>query len=206
VRALAERLRRPSVASEQDESGEIYTVWRRHRRDAGEIRTRLPDLEPALEEYRHNLAAIAGFARRAGARVVFASQPVMWSARLDPELRELLWMGGVGAYQREPGHAYYSVEALAEGMQRYNRALLETCRELGADCIDLAAALPRDTRAFYDDCHFNEPGARRVAEVLADYLLETPLASGSLRAAERPLAFETPLASGSPPRLARAAK
>jgi hypothetical protein len=45
------------------------------------------------------------------------------------------------------------------------------CRERGLECVDLAAKLPRDTSVFYDDCHFNESGARRVAEVLAEHLL-----------------------------------
>jgi hypothetical protein len=37
----------------------------------------------------------------------------------------------------------------------------------------MAARIPKDTTAFFDDCHFNEAGARMVAENLTEYLLAT---------------------------------
>jgi hypothetical protein len=50
--------------------------------------------------------------------------------------------------------------------------LLEVCRERELACIDLAAALPQDETVFYDDAHFNESGARQVANVVVRSLLE----------------------------------
>ena len=91
----------------------------------------------------------------------------MWRADLPPELRDLLWMGGIGHYQDSPGLEYYSVEALAEGLAAYNDSLLGICERQGVQCIDLAARLPKDTTVFFDDVHFNESGARQVAAILA---------------------------------------
>lgn len=176
LRQVLKRLDRSIKAggATQDPGGEAYQVWRRHRREAPRLRQRLPDLGPALEEFADNLRSIARSAAHHRARIVFATQPALWRDDLPPELRRLLWLGGVGRFQKEPGHEYYTVPALAAGMDAYNRTLLDTCRDIpGAVCIDLAAELPQDTTVFYDDVHFNEAGSRRVAEILAR-LLPTP--------------------------------
>lgn len=59
---------------------------------------------------------------------------------------------------------------LASAIDLFNQTLLQTCREDGLECYDLAAAFPKDLSVFYDDCHLSEAGARRVAHILADYL------------------------------------
>jgi hypothetical protein len=82
----------------------------------------------------------------------------------------LLWLGGIGRFQEEPGHEYYSVAAMAEGMDRYNQELLTLCRTERLECIDLEKDMPKDTRMFFDDVHFTEVGAQQVANVFAHYL------------------------------------
>jgi lysophospholipase L1-like esterase len=163
-----------SGGASQDAPGRVYEIWRRHRREAPRLRQQLPDLGPALAEYADNLRAIARSAARHHARIVFVTQPSLWREDLPPDLQRLLWLGGVGRFQKKAGHEYYSMSALAAGMDAYNRTLLATCRQIpGAVCVDLAAALPQDTTVFYDDVHFNEAGSRRVAEILAQRLSGT---------------------------------
>lgn len=170
LKKIDRRLRTAGTA--QDATGRVYETWRRRRQGASVLRTELPDLGPALAEYAANLRAIADSAAQQGARVVFATQPALWRGDLPEDLEHLLWMGGIGRFQEESGHEYYSAGALASGMEAYNRTLLEVCRATpGAVCVDLAASLPRDTGAFYDDVHFNEAGSRRVAMVLAERIL-----------------------------------
>ena len=57
-------------------------------------------------------------------------------------------------------------------MAAYNRKMLEVCRKRGIECLDLAGDFPRDLSVFYDDAHFNENGARLMAEKLAEYIGE----------------------------------
>jgi len=152
----------------QGYDGKIIAVWRRHRQGAAHLIDELPDLTDALAEYQRNLARIVDSARSANARIVLLTQPTMWRADLPSELQSLLWMGGIGDFQAKPGSDYYTVRALAEGMRLYNEAMLALARERGVECVDLAALLAGDDAAFYDDCHFNEHGARRVAEALAE--------------------------------------
>lgn len=167
LKKIDRRLR--TAGTSQDPTGRVYATWRSRRQEASSRRTELPDLGPALEDYARNLRSIADTAARHGARVVFMTQPALWREDLPEDLERLLWMGGVGRFQQESGHEYYSAGALAEGMGAYNRTLLEVCREIpGAICIDLAARLPQDATVFYDDVHFNEEGSRRVARVVAE--------------------------------------
>ena len=80
----------------------------------------------------------------------------------------LLWMGGVGNFQEERGHAYYSSKALRQGLQLYNGQLQQFCSDKQyIKFVNLATALHPDTSVFYDDCHFNESGGRKVAAVIA---------------------------------------
>jgi hypothetical protein len=59
-------------------------------------------------------------------------------------------------------------------MDLYNGALLNLCRQYKLECYDLASFVPKDTSVFYDDAHFNESGARIIAQLISNYLLSTP--------------------------------
>jgi len=167
-----------SGAPEQDERGSIVKLLRDFRKQAAAFRRELPDLTAALGDYARNLNAIVDRAEAEEVRVIFLTQPSLWREDLSPAERDLLWGGGPGLSRSEAGATYYSVEALAEAMDRYNRTLLRVCRERGVECIDLQAELARDATFFTDDAHFTELGARRVAEIVADHLLDTePLAT-----------------------------
>lgn len=171
---IRRRLRRlwPRRELIQDDAGKVYVKWRNHRRSASRLRETLPDLSAALAEHAGNVGRIVDDARSRGIRVILLTQPALWRPGLTAEEQALLWMGGVGAYQEEPGHEYYTAEALATGMERFNDVLRDLCRSRRAACVDLARELPRDTSVFYDDVHFNEAGARKVAALVAGRLSE----------------------------------
>jgi hypothetical protein len=151
----------------QDDKGKSLAVWRENRKNALAVIDSLPDLTTALMEYKRNLQLIYREGRRQGLGVLFITQPSIYKDTMSTYEQGLLWMGGIGAYQQEKGHSYYSVKALKRGMEMYNNALREFCRENNIPWIDAAAALPQDTSVFYDDCHFNESGARLMAEYLS---------------------------------------
>jgi lysophospholipase L1-like esterase len=154
----------------QDIDGSVYDVWRANRRQASAILHRLPDLSSALKEYRQNIKTLAEVAAQRGLRLVLVTQPYLWHTGLTEREQALLWLGGVGRYQEEPGHEYYAIDALADGMDRYNHLLLALCRTEGLECIDLDKEMPKNTSMFFDDVHFTEAGARHVAQVVSRYL------------------------------------
>lgn len=155
----------------QDSAGRYMIRLRQYRRQASGIRDRLPDLTPVIDEFERNLRAIIGDARRHGVRPILITQPTLWHADLDPHLRDLLWAGGVGSYFGGEDAEYYTVEALAEGIARFNERTLRLCRELSVECIDLARTLSRSAEVYYDDMHFNENGSQEVARLLSEHLL-----------------------------------
>jgi hypothetical protein len=106
--------------------------------------------------------------------VIFVTQPYVYRDDLPGEHAKLLWMGWIGERQSEPGQEYYSVGALARAYEAFNRTLLGFCRDTGAECIALEPKLPKDTRSFYDDIHFNESGAELVARVVYEYFASRP--------------------------------
>ena len=97
----------------------------------------------------------------------------MYRTDLTPEQQALLWLGGVGEFQLTPGHPYYTVRAMAEGMRRYNDAMLQLCKAENVECIDLTG-MDKSTATFYDDVHFNEAGARAVARIVAEHFKAHP--------------------------------
>jgi lysophospholipase L1-like esterase len=168
TRVLKKRIQhRYDLIEVETATGRVYVDRRRERAAAKEIRETLPDLSSSLAEFGSNLRTIVDRADRDGVRVVLLTQPAMWGPDLSPELAGLLWFGAVGETRDGSPATYYSIGALAEGMARYNREVLEICMQTSAVCIDVAAALARDTSVFYDDVHFNEAGARQVAELVA---------------------------------------
>jgi lysophospholipase L1-like esterase len=155
----------------EEKVGQEYLRWRRNRRNAAEIREELPDLARALEAYRANLVECAAVAREHGVRLILIDQPSIWRADLPESAHQILWLGGVGNYQKQRGLPYYSITALAEGMARYNQALHEAAEQAGIESIHLAQQIPKDAKHFYDDVHFNDNGSRAVGEVIAAYLV-----------------------------------
>jgi len=125
----------------QDNAGRVYIAWRKHRREAREIRDTLPDMSSALDEYRRNINFIIDEAQKRSIRIILVTQPVLWRDKLPKELDDLLWFGGIGNFQAESGKIYYSAGALHNGIILYNEVLLEVCRERAVEYIDLASLL-----------------------------------------------------------------
>jgi hypothetical protein len=145
-------------------------VRARQLRAAAPSLDKLPDLGAALSEYRHNLERLVALGERHGVPLVFVTQPAMWRAELPAGLESLLWSGEKDPARPPPGPGFYSPAALARGLETFNARLLDVCRARGLTCLDLASLLPPDTTVFYDDMHFNESGARKVAAAMVPFL------------------------------------
>jgi lysophospholipase L1-like esterase len=156
----------------QDRRGERYSKWRNDRKGAV-IVDQLPDLEPGLTEFRRNLNTIVDIAAAHSVRLIFLTQPTIFREDLPARETDMLITGRVAHPQSKGSTEYYSVRVLAGAMARYNHVTLEVCRTRGVECIDLAAKLPKDLSVFYDDEHFNDRGARMVAEIVSDHLFTT---------------------------------
>lgn len=156
-----------------DPQGDWY-VGRRRQRQRARMLSTLPDVSDGVGEYARNLARMDDVARRAGTDLVLVTQPSIWRDDLPRDVDALLWVGGKGDFMNTRVDEYYTVPALRDGLELYNAATRRVAAERGLVCIDLAAQLPKDLTVFYDDVHFNESGARQVADRLADALVALP--------------------------------
>lgn len=131
----------------------------------------IPDLGSGLAEYAHRIQQLENECRERNVRCIFLTQPTIWRPGLTLSEQKLLWFGGIGHAGEIFGYA--SIEDLQHAMDAYNGALLKLCGQDHLECYDLAAAIPKDTTALYDDVHLNIGGARMVGDFLAKRLLAT---------------------------------
>jgi lysophospholipase L1-like esterase len=158
------------VAQHEDTRGPSWYDQRRMQRAAGP-QLPAPDLRIGLREYATRIQEIAQECKLRGLRCLFLTQPSMWRENLTPAEQKLLWFGWVGPLHTPKG--FVSIREAAAGMDAFNGVVKETCAQWSLECLDLAALVPKDTSAFFDDVHFNDSGARIVAQALVHYLLST---------------------------------
>ncbi len=122
-----------------------------------------------LEDYETNAETLAGIALAHGVTPVFTTQPMLWKRDMPAEERAVDWLAVYphrGRLFRLPG------ELSAQLLGQLNDRLQSACAAHGWICIDLASSVPRDLAHFYDSVHFNEAGARLVAEQVARALAD----------------------------------
>lgn len=147
----------------QDPSGEWIEERRQLRRPASKIDT-LPELTSGLEGFEARLVAITELCVRRGVRTVLSTQAVLWRHDLEPAGETLLWTG----WTRDRS-AFYTAGALRAGMEAFNRRVASVAARRTLELVDVAP-LSGELSSFYDDCHFTEAGARRVAELMSNQL------------------------------------
>jgi lysophospholipase L1-like esterase len=119
-----------------------------------------------LADYRANVSELARLARAAGIRPMFMTQPFLFE---DTEK----WEGVAGLRGRKKDGVYVlSARDVARLLQRFNKALLDSCRQEKARCLDLYARVPHDAEHFVDEIHTTEKGADRIAAEAARFLLQ----------------------------------
>ncbi len=142
----------------QDKHGAWYAERRRKRKEAVKV-DGLPDMTAILDEYEYQLRRIVALGRQHRKRLIFLTQPVLWSSDITPENEALCWSGV------RPDGSYRTSATLAQAMGAYNERMKKVCADEGTELVDLAAQLAKSTATFYDDCHFNDAGSAHVAEL-----------------------------------------
>ncbi len=123
----------------------------------------LPDLTEGLARYEKNTQNIIDQAKEKNIRVIFITQATMWKPNLEAQYEKLMLTSGFANNE-----AFYSTEALYNGMEAFNERLKTVCDRNTISYINLE--LPKTTESFYDDFHFNESGAELAAEQISKEL------------------------------------
>lgn len=126
--------------------------------------------------FRQDLELLVNDISATGARVVLITHATGFSVPLDDKERDAM-----SAWRRIVARP--TDEVLLEFESAARAVTVETGTRLGVDVLDLAGRLGGDRSAFASDfLHFNDEGARRVAELIASAL---PVSSPSTRPGTR---------------------
>ena len=117
------------------------------------------------ESFRHWFSRIMDECRKRKILCVFTDQPIAYDQNIDPALRDRLWM--------TPPLQRYALKLadLRSIADLYNSWIRQTTTSEGFLFCQLADRMPPTAEFFYDDCHFTEKGAERVAELLTQCLM-----------------------------------
>jgi lysophospholipase L1-like esterase len=114
-----------------------------------------------LAHYARNVVSLAGICRAHRIAVLFTTQPSMFPEAPSAEELAAFWGCHTGDRALTAANFVAMLTAL-------NEHLLATCSRHGVPCVDLAREVPKGLGWFYDQVHFNEAGARRVAQALVE--------------------------------------
>ena len=157
----------------QDPYGYSCDKWRNNRAHAKEIIYDQPNISQSLADYVKNNQAMIDIVKSNKKRIIFLPQATAWDSIMAPGFAEFCWYGWIGKSQLDNTGKYYAYFTLKKLLDVYNNALKSICLKNDVEFIELK--LEKDTTTFYDDCHFNESGARKVAKIVSDYLLQNQL-------------------------------
>ncbi|MGQ0708557.1 MAG: SGNH/GDSL hydrolase family protein [Rhodoferax sp.] len=119
------------------------------------------------ENYQLWLEKIAVLCRGSNIKCMFINQPVAYQDRISQELKSRLWM-------TPPNESYtLPLEDLHSIANLYNKWLLDFSRKNSIESCNLSDKISPTTDYFYDDCHYNERGASRVATEIAQCFLRS---------------------------------
>lgn len=110
--------------------------------------------------YRQDMQAISKACKDMQLRCLFITQPHAYSEAASEELRRLFWM--------TPPYASYTLDlgSMMHVAALYNRFLAELAQRDGHALCDVATGMEPSIRLFYDDMHYTDDGAARVAELV----------------------------------------
>ncbi len=111
-------------------------------------------------DYRDDLQEISKTCRDEGLKCMFLTQPHAYAQSTPEELRRLFWM--------TPPYADYTLDldSMIHITSLYNNYLIEFARRNDHLACDVAVQLEPSVRLFYDDMHYTNEGARRVADIV----------------------------------------
>jgi lysophospholipase L1-like esterase len=154
----------------------------RRERSRQKIRTvdlaKMATLDDALNAYAENLDVIIRLVREAHSEPILMAQAIQFDELTEQQQKEL-WMGAM-----DGGKTYIEMSQLQDLVRKYNARMEAVAEARDVKFIPLPNLLEGQQDLFYDSIHFHEAGARAVARVVADYLIQNVYNLPSAKAAD----------------------
>ena len=156
------------VAALEDPAAGSYAQRRKIRAEHLPASATLPSLDKALAAFEKHLTWSCRAAARRGVRPVIVTHPFLWGAG-ETICAQRCWFGWSGALPWDNPNAYIPLSEMKQGMHAFNRSARLVAAREQALLVDLDH-LNGNPDLFYDDCHFNEAGAKAVAQAVGKAL------------------------------------
>jgi hypothetical protein len=170
LRRAHRRIVRPERIHER--AGRWVGKARAMRARAKVVRTAMPDPGVMLVHFDKYLRLAIERARAHADRVIVVRQSWYAKEPLTPEESAHMWHAGVGQAWREEVTTYYSIDVTARLMALLDARTERIADTLGVEQIDLMPVLEPSLTNYYDYFHLTPAGARSVAAVVAQTLLQ----------------------------------
>jgi lysophospholipase L1-like esterase len=125
------------------------------------VSNKIPELN--LPAYEICLKTFAGICRENNIGLVFVTQASTWDSQADPAVISRHWMSFIGSER-------FPEDIMNKGLESYNDVIRSVAAGSGVLLYDLSKEIPRTSKYFFDDCHFNNNGveffARGVSEII----------------------------------------
>jgi len=172
LRALATRLR-DRLAPEEVHRTDVgkRMIANRLARQAAPKLDEVPDPEIMLARFERGLDNLLATLEGVADRIVVARQP-WFDKELTPEEDAWMWNFGQGVIYHKPVEVYYTHRVVRELMTAVAERCGTVARRRGHVDLHTPAHLEPGLHHYYDFFHYTPKGARRVAELMADAVLE----------------------------------
>jgi hypothetical protein len=174
IRAALRRADSPPAAEPADRKVEEFdgSYYSRQNDSLSRPQRTFPGEIKASPEYAAAIRQLVAACGRLKLRCLFLTQPTAYDPAIEPALKRRLWMTPPGVNFTLP------LAEMALFARAYNQNLQDTVRSQGGEACDIAPALAPTTQYFYDDCHYNENGARAMARAIRACIVAPPKPAG----------------------------
>ena len=123
----------------------------------------------SLNDFSNYMSTLIEIIQNDGADVVLVSQPYFYKSEMTPEEDKVLWMDrGMCLIDGK----YPNGETMALAMDAYNAKTAMLAGKYNLTFVHGEPALPKDLEHFVDDVHYTALGAKKLAEIIANAIVE----------------------------------
>lgn len=126
------------------------------------IQKHLDEQPQYLGNYRRRILTLDSICRANNIKAIFLTQPSLYGSFTDS-------VTGINFTELQTADGRNSILE-KRTLDLYNDVLKQLNTEGKIKAIDLAAAMPKDSRLYYDYTHYTSVGTKQVAQILADSL------------------------------------
>lgn len=158
IRTLIDGMTSENSSSKINEYGEYYA---KQNNSLDRNLKKSIDIKSVSKDYEYWVNKIFELCEEKKLKCLFVNQATAYSKNISFDLKKRLWM--------TPPERNYTLELdnLISVSSIYNSWLMKTAFSKNFPICDISEQLDASLDNFYDDCHFNEGGAKKVGKLLS---------------------------------------